>query len=127
MSSWKSHHKHECKIFKALYPKILPNSVRMAVQFLVLRRNGALSDSEWLKLISLRDHLGDLKKKDSNEAGDLGLMAKAVQKYSGTKEDLTLVESLLGRVRFSVFYRPGTLENPWKSLGWTRKLVLGLS
>lgn len=89
----------------------------MAVQFLVLRRNSALSDSEWLKLFSLRDHLSDLKKKDSNEAGDLGLMAKAAQKYSGTKEDLTLVESLLGRVRISVFYRSGTFTNLWRVFG----------
>ena len=78
----------------------------MAVQFLILRRNGALSDSKWLKLISLRHHLGDLKKKDSNELGDFGLMAKAVQKYSGTKEDLSLVESLLGRVRLFLVFSP---------------------
>lgn len=76
----------------------------MAVQFLVLRRNGALSDSEWLKLTNLRHHLNDLKKKDSNDVGDFGLIAKAVQKYSGTKEDLSLVESLLGRVSLFTFF-----------------------
>lgn len=81
----------------------------MAVQFLVLRKNGALSDSEWLKLTSLRHHIKNLKKKDRNEVGDFDLMAKAVQKYSGTKDDLGLVESLLGRVRLFLNFSPGSL------------------
>lgn len=90
----------------------------MAVQFLVLRENGALSDSEWLKLTSLRHHLSDLKKKDSNEVGDFGLMAKAAQKYSGTKEDLSLVESLLGRVRLFLVFSPRNLYKFIESI-WT--------
>lgn len=41
----------------------------------------------------------NLKKRAPNDVRDFDLMAKAVQMYSGTKEDLGLVESLLGRVR----------------------------
>lgn len=80
----------------------------MAVQFLVLRKNGTLSDSEWLKLTSLRHHLKNLKKRAPNEVRDFDLMAKAVQTYSGTKEDLGLVESLLGRVRLFLIFSPGS-------------------
>lgn len=94
----------------------------MAVQFLVLRKNGALSDSEWLKLTSLRHHLSDLKKRDQNEGGDIDLMAKAVQKYSGTKEDLGLVESLLGRVRLFFIFLPGSFCKSSRVLGLEPKI-----
>ncbi len=83
----------------------------MAVQFLLLRQNGVLSDSEWSKLTQLQHHVEDFRKqKTTNEAENFALMAKAAKKYSGSKEDLDLVESLLGRVRL-IFRSSNSGEN----------------
>lgn len=101
--AWKHSHRFECKIFKALHPNVLPNTVRLVMQLLLRRHNGALSDSAWKSFLDLESHMADFKKsKVQNEDNlttwqTIELMSHAVVKYSGTKETVDNVQAMLAR------------------------------
>ncbi|MCJ1397373.1 hypothetical protein MMC11_000566 [Xylographa trunciseda] len=101
-ASWKHHHKYECKIFKRLYPKVLPNTVRLLVRLLLLRQNSALPQSDWWGFMELQHHLEDFKNQKDyqspNTWENIQLMAKAAKEYSSTNEDTGKVEGMVGRI-----------------------------
>lgn len=100
--SWRHSHKYECKIFTRLYPSVLPNTARMALQILLRRQAGTIPVSDWDRFLDLRDHADDFKTQataDDETWGNVQLMARAAKEYSGSPEDLGRVELLVARVR----------------------------
>lgn len=103
-AEWKSGHRHECKVFRTLYPSVLPNTVRLVLRLLLSRQTRAIPEEAWDAFIALRSHEVDLKGLQSrNEDGlttwqTIELMSRAALKYSGTKENVTSVQDMLARV-----------------------------
>lgn len=93
--AWKKYHKHECKIFAKLRPKVLPEQVRAVMTFLLQRENALLADGLWSKVMSATSHVNDLKAAGGNTWMSLMLMAKAAHEYSQTKVDIATVLELI--------------------------------
>ncbi|KAK0511217.1 hypothetical protein JMJ35_006769 [Cladonia borealis] len=100
-SSWQHHHRHECKIFKKLYPNVLPNTVRILLQILQRRKSKSLPNTEWQALLNLQSHIDDFRSSSTKNADGLTtyqtieLMSQALQAYSTTEEEpLSLLQSL---------------------------------
>ena len=92
--SWNESHKFECKTFGALHPRILPSPVRAIVRLLKQRFNNLIDDKDWEDLLALESHQDDLSNAGGERWQDVFLMAKAAQKYSGTKDSMSLVTQL---------------------------------
>jgi hypothetical protein len=108
-NAWKHAHKYECKIFKNLYPQVLPNTARMILQILLRQKHKMISQVEWDQFLKLKHHIDDIQK--AVASGDayhqenlenIQLMARAGQEYSGSTEPLGLIETLVGRVCFLI-------------------------
>lgn len=84
-SSWADAHKHECKIFKKLHPKILPSNVRAVMRLLLLVDDA--EESYMKKILQMQDHLKDLEKNGGQRWQDICLSTKAAKVYSHTKYD----------------------------------------
>ncbi|KAI9728269.1 MAG: hypothetical protein M1834_007762 [Cirrosporium novae-zelandiae] len=99
--AWKTVHKHECKIFKHLQPKILPNSPRLVVQAILCHEKGSLSDELYNALMKLLGHLEGFR--NAEPEGDthpwerLCLIAQAAKTYSGTKLSEEMVMEIVGK------------------------------
>jgi hypothetical protein len=99
-SSWADAHKYECKIFKKLYPRILPSNVRAVMRMLL----GEDAEGLYLKkILNLQDHLKDLEESGGQRWQDLCLSAKAAKVYSGTKRDESTVLRLFGILQTNSF------------------------
>ena len=73
----------------------------MAMQILLRRGQGSLSPDDWnefLRLVHHNDHTKALAAEGDETWENIQLVARAAKEYSGSKEDLGLVESLVGRV-----------------------------
>ena len=92
--AWNRYHKHECKIFNKLCPRLLPSSARALIRLLLDRKHGLVSRGEWQQIYTLENHQDDFSKADSHRWEDLCLMAKAVHSYSGTAESFDNVLKL---------------------------------
>jgi len=105
--SWKSQHKYECKIFKNLYPKVLPNTVRMAIQLLLRRKAKSLPDNQWQEFVDLQSHIDDFKAQQTRNDENLTiwqtieLMSQAILSYSRIYEPLDTVQGIVARVSSS--------------------------
>ncbi|MCJ1306783.1 hypothetical protein MMC25_000426 [Agyrium rufum] len=101
-ASWKKSHKYTCKIFKSLYPDVLPNTVRMALELLLRRKNLSIPDEDWGALMKLGHHLDDFRNAGAEGGAEtwqnVELMAKAAKEYSGTKESLEFVQMVICRI-----------------------------
>ncbi|MCJ1413659.1 hypothetical protein MMC19_007781 [Ptychographa xylographoides] len=101
-ASWKHHHKYECKVFKRLYPNVLPNTVRLLLRILLRRQNGVLPEYEWEAFMRLQHHLDDFKRQRDSDSQttweNIQLMARAAKEYSGSKDELGRIEGMMGRV-----------------------------
>lgn len=77
----------------------------MVMQLLLRKKAGSLSESEWDEFMRTIDHVDDLK--EDNTRGELAqdrwhdvqLMSQGAHRYSGTHETLTVVQSMMARVR----------------------------
>lgn len=102
--SWKKHHKYECKIFAKLYPKVLPNTVRIVIQLLLRRKAQSLPDSEWQAFLNLQPHVDDFRSSQAkNEDGlttwhTIELISQAASSYSGSTETITFIQTLTARI-----------------------------
>lgn len=92
--AWKKNHKHECKIFKKLRPKVLPEQVRAILTFLLQHDNGLLADGVWSDITNAMSHMDDLRAAGGDTWMSLMLMAKATHEYSQTKVDLNTLLKL---------------------------------
>ncbi|KAI4139896.1 MAG: hypothetical protein LQ340_007953, partial [Diploschistes diacapsis] len=104
-TSWKHSHKYECRIYKNLYPQVLPNTARMILQVLLKQQHNAISKEDWVQFLKLQHHMGKIQERASkgNEylkdtMQNLQLMARAGKEYSGSNESQALVETLVGRL-----------------------------
>ena len=89
--AWNRFHKHECKIFSKLHPRVLPSSTRALLRLLLERKHSLISEEEWQQILSMEAHQDDFSKAGSTRWQDLCLIAKAVHSYSGTGETLDTV------------------------------------
>ena len=92
--AWNRYHKHECKVFSKLHPRVLPSSTRAIVRLLLERKHHLLSEEEWQQIFTLEIHQADFLKANGERWHDMCLMAKAVHTYSGTDEALDTVLKL---------------------------------
>ncbi|MCJ1249215.1 hypothetical protein MMC30_006438 [Trapelia coarctata] len=101
-TSWKHHHKYECKIFKRLYPNVLPNTARLLMRILLRRQNMVLPSTDWEAFMKLQHHLDYFKAQKNPQATNtwenIQLIARAAKEYSGSNEDLGRVEAMIGRI-----------------------------
>ena len=78
--------------------------MRLLLHLLLRRQNRSLSDSLWRSFSDLQSHIEDFKtQRITNEEGlttwqTLELMSQAVLKYSGTRESLGNIQTMLARV-----------------------------
>jgi hypothetical protein len=99
-SSWTDAHKHECKIFKKLYPRVLPSNVRAIMRLLL----GDDAEGSNLKgILQMQDHLKHFQERGGQQWQDLCLSAKAAKAYSGTKIDEATVLRLCGILHTNSF------------------------
>ena len=92
-TAWKSYHKHECPIFAALQPRVLPGTVRGVLRLLLQRQHGILPEDDWDELLTLESHQTKLSEAGGTKWENLFLMVQALKKYSNTKESIdTLVQ-----------------------------------
>ena len=103
-SSWTQVHKRECKIFKSLYPRVLPSNVRAVMCLL----DGSSLDA----VLALKDHLQDLQEAGGDRWQDLCLSAKAAKVYSGTGVDETLILRLFGILMTNSFTMITAMYDP---------------
>lgn len=110
-ASWKHSHKWECKVYKRLYPQVLPNTARMILQILLRRKHSAIAEADWNAFLRLQHHMAETEAgaaKGSeylkNMIENLQLMARAGKEYSESQENLGLIETLVGRVRIPLFW-----------------------
>lgn len=106
--AWIAYHKHECKIFAKLQPRILPTTVRGIMRILLQRKNGLVTDEEWEQLAGLESHQEDLSTSGGERWQDISLMSKAIQTYSGTSESLDTIVRLCCTMMVNSF----TLTSP---------------
>ena len=106
IASWKQSHKWECKIFKGMYPQVLPNTARMILQILLRRKHNTISEADWNSFLKLQHQMreteaGAAKGNEylKNMMENLQLMARSGKEFSGSQENLGLIETLVGRVR----------------------------
>ena len=98
--SWTDAHKHECKIFKTLYPRVLPSNVRAIMRLLL----GNEAEGSNLKgILQMQDHLKDFQARGGQQWQDLCLSAKAAKAYSGTNIDEATVLRLCGILHTNSF------------------------
>ncbi|KAI5808154.1 hypothetical protein DFH27DRAFT_598952 [Peziza echinospora] len=101
-------HKHECPIFSALHPRILPVSVRSLVRLLLLHKykhgvplsgRPVEDKGKWWEeeVLAMEAH----EEKYDNEM--ITLMSLAAEKYSGTKIGLRGVKELYCRILLNSF------------------------
>lgn len=90
-SAWSAYHKHECKIYAKLQPRVLPSIVRGVMRLLLQRQNGLVSDTEWNQLLSLESHHDDLSTAGGDRWQNVFLMTKAIKTYSGTTESIDTI------------------------------------
>ncbi|KAI9838683.1 MAG: hypothetical protein M1819_004997 [Sarea resinae] len=95
--AWKSHHKHECKLFARLHPNVLPTAVRGVIQLLLLQKKG-LSGEWWAAFEKLQDHTYDFRRAGGEKWENLILMSKGAQMYSGTDMSEAHVQAMMGRI-----------------------------
>jgi len=93
--AWKKYHKYECKVFKKLMPRVLPEQVRAVMTILLQRDNGLLDDGVWENVVSAISHVDNLKAAGGDAWISLMLMAKATHEYSQTNVDLDTVLKLI--------------------------------
>ena len=93
--AWKRYHKHECKIFAKLRPKVLPEQVRAVLAFLLQHDNALLADGHWSEVMNALSHADDLRAAGGDTWMSLMLIAKAAHEYSQTKVDLATVLKLV--------------------------------
>ncbi|RPA79014.1 hypothetical protein BJ508DRAFT_416216 [Ascobolus immersus RN42] len=82
--AWSDHHKLECPRYAALYPRVLPASVRACVRLLLLKER--LPKALWeFGILKLDDHVRDFESEGGERWGMINLMAKGAHGYSGTE------------------------------------------
>ncbi|WEW58490.1 hypothetical protein PRK78_003958 [Emydomyces testavorans] len=89
--NWATVHKYECKIFKRLYPNVLPTSSRAVLRIILFQKYP--SDVHKLKFQgfhALESHPTQIMERESDDLLNLMLSARAVCEYANT--DLTLQE-----------------------------------
>lgn len=91
--AWKQYHKHECKIFAKLFPKILPESVRAVVRFALQHKHNFLPEEVWSSVLQLCPHIEKLRNKERDWM-DLNLMAKGAAVYSQAADEATFLRLL---------------------------------
>ena len=110
--AWSRYHKHECKIYGKLYPRVLPSSTRAIIRLLLERGNKLVSEEEWQQIFTLQTHQDDLSKGNEERWQNLCLMAKAVHSYSGTDESLDTVLKLCCILTVNSFTLTNTVYEP---------------
>lgn len=89
--AWKKYHKHECKIFAKLYPKILPESVRAIVRLALQHKHDLLPQGTWLATLRLVSHYKEFERAGGDDLVNLMLMAKAAAEYSKAADENTFL------------------------------------
>ncbi|KAA6409700.1 MAG: hypothetical protein FRX48_06312 [Lasallia pustulata] len=97
-TAWTHHHKHECKIFSHLYPKILPHTARMLLLLLLLLKAHALPPADWHAFLALESHLSLIRATRPSTWETLTLISRAAQSYSRSPEPLSLIHTLMARL-----------------------------
>ena len=85
---------------------MLPNTARTVVQLLLRRKANLVPKEELEAFGSLRHHYDDFRRSagsDNSNFENLSLMARAAQEYSGTGDNLSIVETASARVRRAGF------------------------
>lgn len=101
---WKLGHRHECRVFRELWPNVLPNTVRLVLRLLLNRQARCVSEEAWNAFVGLQSHVEDFKGlRSKNDDGlttwqTIGLMSQAAMKYSGTKETPERIQDMIARV-----------------------------
>jgi hypothetical protein len=91
-------HSHECKIYKSLYPRVLPNSAR-AVLRIVLRHDHAKDDpAEFQAFLNLETHTFEILAENEDQWTRILLSARAVKEYSNTQMDVETIASFFAAV-----------------------------
>ncbi|KAI9831374.1 MAG: hypothetical protein M1826_003547 [Phylliscum demangeonii] len=83
--AWKAHHKHECRIFARLQPRILPTPARALVRLLKLHQKGQITEADWAAVLQSQSHREDFKAMDPVRWQDMCLMSQGAAAYSGTR------------------------------------------
>lgn len=96
--AWKLYHKHECPIFKALYPRVLPNNVRAVVRFLLQKKYHGLYPTMWEHVQDLEDHIDELRNAGGSRWENLIIMAQGAKEYSRTDQDFITILKLFCRL-----------------------------
>lgn len=102
--AWGQYHKHECKAFARLQPRVLPSNVRGVVRLLVLQQVGRIDQKEWQDFMDLESHLEHFVTAGGETLENLMLMAKAAHAYSQTDLAEQTVLNIFARVcKISLF------------------------
>ncbi|KDB20383.1 hypothetical protein H109_07659 [Trichophyton interdigitale MR816] len=103
-ANWKLIHKHECAIYKKLYPKILPVNSRAVLRIVKLRNsNEEHVKSDLTMFLSLRSHLNEITNSNQEQCERIMLSAKAEKEYSGSDLDIETIAEYLARIEVNSF------------------------
>ena len=98
------YHRYECKIFSKLYPNVLPNTVRMAMQLLLRQKAQSFPGTEWQAFLDLQSHVDDFRSSQTkNEDGlstwhTIELMSQAASSYSSSEAPISFIQTLVARI-----------------------------
>ncbi|EFR02054.1 SET and MYND domain-containing protein 2 [Nannizzia gypsea CBS 118893] len=102
--NWALIHKHECAIYKKLYPKILPVNSRAVLRIVKLRNSkDADVQSDMTMFLGLRSHLKEIASSNQEQYERIMLCAKAEKEYSGSGLDLETIAEYLARIEVNSF------------------------
>ncbi|EFE38244.1 SET and MYND domain protein, putative [Trichophyton verrucosum HKI 0517] len=103
-ANWKLIHKHECAIYKKLYPKILPVNSRAVLRIVKLRSsNEDHVKSDLNMFLTLRSHLDEITSSNQEQYERIMLCAKAEKEYSGSELDVETIAEYLARIEVNSF------------------------
>jgi hypothetical protein len=112
---WKTGHSQECSVYKRLYPRILPNSVRAVLRIVMRHDRGKDDRAEWDAFLKLETHASDIRSKNREQWNRILLSAKAVKEYSGTlmqEESITCFFAAVSS--FLCENLSGSIESLWR-------------
>ncbi|PGH18486.1 hypothetical protein AJ80_04456 [Polytolypa hystricis UAMH7299] len=106
--SWRFIHKHECKIFKQVYPNILASNARAALQLILLLPTSKIASDDkdmFQTLTGIRSH----HLRDEEFMKRSYSTATALQEITGTKIPIDDIVEFLGKLAINSF----TLTSPF--------------
>ncbi|EER28629.1 hypothetical protein D8B26_001100 [Coccidioides posadasii str. Silveira] len=107
--NWAAIHKHECKIFKNLYPNVLPTPSRAVLRILLLKKHQEDQGDRLQRFDSLTSHLTETIRTKPDHFQNLVLCARAIHEYSKTELSLQEVVDCFGKLDINAF----TLTTPF--------------